>query len=60
MIAAIGAPADTVAMNDDPAFDPSAMNDRELIATYEMTEGDPDDPRSEALLREIERRGLDI
>lgn len=47
-------------MKDDSELDPEGMSDRDLVALYELTGGDPEDPRAEALLREIERRGLDI
>lgn len=47
-------------MKDDSELDPASMSDRDLLAHYQATDGDPDDPRAEALLREIERRGLDI
>lgn len=43
-------------LNDDPA----AMTDRELIASYQRTGGEPGDPEAEAILAEIERRGFDI
>lgn len=47
-------------MPEPEPIDPKQMSDRDLVAAYVMTEGDPDDPRAEALLAEIERRNLDI
>ena len=43
-------------LNDDPV----EVSDAELIAEYQATDGDPDNPEVEAIVREIERRGLDI
>lgn len=47
-------------MQEETPVDPSTLSDRDLIAHYEMTDGEPDNPRAAALLKEIERRGLDI
>lgn len=47
-------------MTQDPAAEPSTLSDHDLVAEYEATSGDPADPRAEALLREIEKRGLDL
>lgn len=43
-------------LNDDPV----EVSDAELIAEYQATDGDPGDPDIEAIVLEIERRGLDI
>ncbi|MDY7525358.1 hypothetical protein [Sphingomonas sp. 10B4] len=43
-------------LNDDPV----EVSDAELIAEYQKTDGDPANPDVEAIVREIERRGLDI
>lgn len=43
-------------LNDDPV----EVSDAELIADYRATDGDPADPAIKAIVREIERRGLDI
>lgn len=37
-----------------------AMEDAELLAAYQRTSGEAGDPVADALLVEIERRGLDI
>lgn len=42
------------------ADDPNTMTDQELLSAYEQTSGERDDPISEALLKEIKRRGLDV
>lgn len=34
--------------------------DRDLLNAYKRTAGEPGDPEAEALIAEIERRGLDI
>ncbi|WP_337137671.1 hypothetical protein [Sphingomonas aquatica] len=39
---------------------PSEMTDRALIEAYQATDGTPGEERVEALLAEIERRGLDL
>ena len=39
---------------------PEFMTDEELLATYERTSGEPRVVRTEALLAEIKRRGLDL
>lgn len=36
------------------------LADRDLLATYQRTSGEPGDPEVEAIIAEIERRGLDI
>lgn len=43
-------------LNDDPA----AMSDHDLLAAYQRTSGEPGDPEVEAIIAEIERRGIDI
>jgi len=43
-------------LNDAPA----GLTDRDLLAAYQRTTGEPGDPQVEAILAEIERRGLDI
>ena len=48
--------ADPPELNDDPV----EVSDAELLAEYQKTGGDPADPAVEAIVREIERRGLDI
>lgn len=40
--------------------DPATMTDAELLSAYQHTAGEPGDPIADALLAEIERRGLDI
>jgi hypothetical protein len=40
--------------------EPQFMSDAELIEAYERTSGEPSDTRSEALLKEIRRRELDL
>jgi hypothetical protein len=37
----------------------SQMDDSNLLAAYQRTTGEPGDPDADALLAEIERRGLD-
>lgn len=60
MVARRGGGACIDAMSKPDRNDLKQMTDRDLIAAYVMTDGDPDDPRAEALLAEIERRNLDI
>jgi hypothetical protein len=43
-------------LNDDPV----EVCDRDLLAEYQRTSGEPGDPEVEAILAEIEKRGLDI
>lgn len=43
-------------LNDEPV----EVSDAELLAEYQSTDGDPADPEVGAIVREIERRGLDI
>lgn len=43
-------------LNDDPV----EVSDRDLLAEYQATSGEPGDPEVEAILAEIEKRGLDI
>ncbi len=43
-------------LNDDPV----EVCDAELLAEYQKSDGNPADPAVEAIVREIERRGLDI
>lgn len=43
-------------LNDDPA----GVSDAELLAEYQRSGGEPGNPEVEAILAEIERRGLDI
>ncbi len=43
-------------LNDDPV----EVSDADLLAEYQLTVGEPGDPDVEAILAEIERRGLDI
>lgn len=43
----------------DPEFI-AALSAADLLAAYQRTTGEPDDAEAEALLTEIERRGLDI
>ncbi|WP_269430560.1 hypothetical protein [Sphingomonas sp. Ag1] len=40
--------------------DPSTLSDKDLLAAYQRTTGEPGDPEADALLAEIERRNLDI
>lgn len=40
--------------------DLQALSDRDLIARYQRTDGEPGDPEADALAAEIERRGLDL
>ncbi len=49
-------------MNNDspPLAMPTALTDAELIAAFLATDGEPGDPLADALLAEIERRGLDV
>jgi hypothetical protein len=39
---------------------PADMNDADLIAAYQRTDGEPGNPEADALLAEIERRQLDL
>jgi hypothetical protein len=43
-------------VNDDPA----EVSDRDLLAEYQRSGGEPGDPDVDAILDEIIRRGLDI
>lgn len=43
-------------VNDDPVM----VSDRDLLAAYQQSGGDPGHPEFEAILNEIQRRGLDI
>jgi hypothetical protein len=36
------------------------LSDRELLEVYERTDGDPESPEVDRMIREIERRGLDV
>ena len=38
----------------------AAMSDADLLAAYQETTGEPGNAGDEALLTEIERRGLDV
>jgi len=42
------------------AGDSKTMTDAELLSAYEQTSDERGDPISEALLKEIKRRGLDV
>jgi len=42
------------------ADDPKTMTDAELISAYCDSSGEPGDPISDMLVKEIERRGLDV
>lgn len=42
------------------ADDPKSMTDDELLSAYAETSGEAGDPIADALLAEIERRGLDV
>lgn len=44
----------------DDASDTQALSDRELLEAYERTDGNPESPEVARLIREIERRGLDV
>lgn len=46
----------------DPAENRAAslMTDEFLLRAYQRTTGEPGDPEADALLAEIERRGLDV
>jgi hypothetical protein len=48
---------DLIANGDSKAFLP--REDKDLLAAYQRTTGEPDNPEADALLREIERRHLD-
>jgi len=39
---------------------PADMTDQDLLSAYQRTNGEPGDPDADELLREIEKRGLDI
>ena len=39
---------------------PRDMTDEELCAAYQRTSGEPGDAEADALLAEIQRRGLDV
>lgn len=41
-------------------MNPADLSDRELLAAYQRTTGEPDDPEACALLAEIKERNLDI
>lgn len=45
---------------DDMTEAPGQMTDRELLAAYQRTNGEPGEPEADALLAEIERRNLDL
>ena len=45
-------------MTDSP--DPATLTDDELVDAYERTGGEPGDEIAEALLAEIQKRGLDV
>ena len=47
----------TTGMNDEQV---RAMPNADLLAAYQRTNGEPGNPEADALLAEIERRGLDI
>lgn len=38
----------------------ASLSDRVLVAAYQRTTGEPGDAEADALLAEIERRGLDL
>ncbi len=40
--------------------DPDTLSDEELLRAYQRTTGEQDDVEAETLLKEIERRELDI
>lgn len=40
--------------------DLAGLLDAELVAAYQRTDGEPGNPEADALLAEIERRGLDL
>lgn len=40
--------------------DPQSLSDADLIAAYQRTDGEPGDPDADALVIEIQRRGLDL
>jgi hypothetical protein len=42
------------------SLDPATLTDDELVEAYERTSGEPGDEVAEALLAEIQRRGLDV
>jgi hypothetical protein len=39
--------------------DPATLSDRDLLAAYQRTTGEPGDREADALAAEIARRGLD-
>ena len=43
----------------EPNDDPVEVSDAELVAKFQITDGKPGDPALEAILAEIQRRGLD-
>lgn len=43
-------------LNDDPV----EVSDAELLAEYQRTDGEPGNPIVDAIVAEIERRGLDV
>ena len=40
--------------------DPATLRNEELLRAYQRTTGEPDDVAAETLLKEIERRQLDV
>jgi hypothetical protein len=38
----------------------ASLSDRDLVAAYQRTTGEPGDAEADALLAEIERRNLDL
>lgn len=42
------------------ADDPKKMTDQELLSAYAETSGEAGDPIADALLAEIQKRGLDV
>lgn len=40
--------------------DPATLSDEELLRAYQRTTGEPEDVAAERLLKEIERRKLDV
>jgi hypothetical protein len=41
-------------------IDPRELSDRDLLAAYQRTNGEPGNAEADALLAEIERRNLDL
>lgn len=47
-----------MAQADQP--DHAQASDNELLAAYQLSAGEPDDPVVEAILAEIQKRGLNL